>query len=132
MTFHTFMSLCGLLLCLPVFVAKCILETHQHFCFLCFHCRGRFRFSRFLVPSQQRHHRKYFYFHRKYFAKETFVQPPRLCRNFTAGTRRVVSLHLARSGSQSQRGNWIILPSHGASHTIIFVTCINSKPSHMA
>ena len=36
-----------LLWCLPVFVAKCILETHQHFCFLCFHSRWRFRFSRF-------------------------------------------------------------------------------------
>ena len=25
--------------CLPVFVAKRIFKTHQHFCFLCFHSR---------------------------------------------------------------------------------------------
>ena len=30
------------LLCLPVFVAKRIFKTHQHFCFLCFHSRWRF------------------------------------------------------------------------------------------
>ena len=64
-----------LLLCLPVFVAKCILETHQHFCFLCFHSRLPFRFSRFLVPSRQRNHRKSFYCHGKYFAKENFCVP---------------------------------------------------------
>ena len=29
-------------LCLPVFVAKRIFKTHQHFCFLCFHSRWRF------------------------------------------------------------------------------------------
>ena len=27
--------------CLPVFVAKRIFKTHQHFCFLCFHSRWR-------------------------------------------------------------------------------------------
>ena len=31
-----------LLLCLPVFVAKRIFQTHQHVCFLCFHSRWRF------------------------------------------------------------------------------------------
>ena len=30
------------LLCLPVFVAKRIFKSHQHFCFLCFHSRWRF------------------------------------------------------------------------------------------
>ena len=30
------------LLCLPVFVAKRIFKTHQHFYFLCFHSRWRF------------------------------------------------------------------------------------------
>ena len=30
------------LLCLPVFVAKRIFKTHQHFCFLCFHSRWRY------------------------------------------------------------------------------------------
>ena len=34
-----------------------------------------FRFSRFLGPSQQTNHRKSFYCHRKYFAKENFRTP---------------------------------------------------------
>ena len=34
-----------------------------------------FRFSRFLVPSRQRNHRKSFYCHGKYFAKENFHAP---------------------------------------------------------
>ena len=34
-----------------------------------------FRFSRFLVPSRQRNHRKSFYSHGKYFAKENFRAP---------------------------------------------------------
>ena len=34
-----------------------------------------FRFSRFLVPSRQRNHRKSFYYHGKYFAKESFRAP---------------------------------------------------------
>ena len=37
--------------------------------------------------------------------------------NFACGIQRVV--HLARSGSQSQRVIWVILPAHGASHIII-------------
>ena len=31
-----------------------------------------------------------------------------------------VQLHLARSGSQSQRGIWFNLPAHGASHIIMY------------
>ena len=34
-----------------------------------------FGFSRFLVPSRQRNHRKSSYSHRKYFAKENFRAP---------------------------------------------------------
>ena len=34
-----------------------------------------FRFSRFLVPSRQINHRKSFYCHGKYFAKENFRAP---------------------------------------------------------
>ena len=34
-----------------------------------------FRFSRFLVPSRQRNHRKSFSCHGKYFAKENFHAP---------------------------------------------------------
>ena len=37
----------------------------------------------------------------------------------TAGSpERARWLHLARSGSQSQRAIWFILPAHGASHII--------------
>ena len=35
-----------LLLRLSVCVAKCILETHQHFCFLCFHSRRTWKLER--------------------------------------------------------------------------------------
>ena len=43
--------------------------------------------------------------------------------NFACGIQRVVPerakwLHLARSGSQSQRAIWFILPALGASHII--------------
>ena len=34
-----------------------------------------FQFSRFLVPSGQINHRKSFYYHGKYFAKENFRAP---------------------------------------------------------
>ena len=34
-----------------------------------------FRFYRFLLPSRQRNHRKSFYCHGKYFAKENFPAP---------------------------------------------------------
>ena len=78
-----------------------------------------FRFSRFLVPSWQRNHRKSFYCHGKYFAKENFRAPAWTsaqcyCGNKTCNPERAVSLHLACSGSQSQRGIWLILPARGA------------------
>ena len=82
-----------------------------------------FRFSRFLVPSRQRNHRKSYYCHRKYFAKENFRAPAWTSAKFYCGNKpgnpeRAVSLHLSRSGCQSQRGIWFILPAHGASHVI--------------
>ena len=41
------------------------------------------------------------------------------CLRDTAGSpERARWLHLARSGSQSQRAIWFILPAHGASHLI--------------
>ena len=41
------------------------------------------------------------------------------CLRDTAGSpERARWLHLARSGSQSQRAIWLILPAHGASHII--------------
>ena len=36
---------------------------------------GAFPFSRFLVPSRHGNHRKSFYCHGKYFAKENFYSP---------------------------------------------------------
>ena len=84
-----------------------------------------FRFSRFLVPPRQRNHRKSFYCHGKYFAKENFGAPAWTsakcyCGNKTGNPRRAVSLHLARSGSQLQRGVWFLLPARGASRIIIY------------
>ena len=78
-----------------------------------------FWFSCFLVPSRQRNHRKSFYCHGKYFAKENFRTPAWplakcYCRNKTGSPEQAVSLHLARLGNQSQRGIWFILLSHGA------------------
>ena len=88
-------------------------------------CRSdnAFRFSRFLVPSRQRNHRKSFYCLGKYFAKENFRAPAWTsakcyCGNKTGTPERAVSLHLARSGSQSQRGILFILPARGACHII--------------
>ena len=40
-------------------------------------------------------------------------------RDTAGGPERARWLHLARSGSQSQRAIWFILPAHGASHIII-------------
>ena len=91
-----------------------------------------FRFSRFLVPSRQRNHRKSFYCQGKYFAKENFRAPAWTsakcyCGNKTSNPEWAVSLHLARSGSQSQRGIWFILPARGACH--IRSVFIGSKTS---
>ena len=85
---------------------------------------GAFRFSPFLVPSRQRNHRKSFNCHGKYFRKEIYRAPAWTSakfyyRNKTGNPERgAVSLHLARLGSQSQRGIWFILSAHGASHII--------------
>ena len=82
------------------------------------------RFSRFLVPSRQTNHRKSFYCHGKYFAKENFSAPLEIWRNFICGNEtgnpgRAVSLHLARSGSQSEHRIHRILPARGACHIVI-------------
>ena len=39
-------------------------------------------------------------------------------RNIVGSPERARSLHLARSGGQSQRAIWFLLPGHGASHMI--------------
>ena len=50
----------------------------------------------------------------------------KFCLRDTAGSpERARWLHLARSGRQSQRAIWFILPAHRASHIII----LNSSPS---
>ena len=46
----------------------------------------------------------------------------------TAGSpERARWLHLARSGSQSQRANWVILPARGASHIIRSVKSLTTE-----
>ena len=86
-----------------------------------------FQFSRFLVPSRQINHRKSFYCLGKHFAKENFRAPARTsakcyCRNKTGNPERAVSLHLARSGSQSEHRIRRILPPRGACHIIMYLT----------
>ena len=86
-----------------------------------------FRFSHFLVPSRQRNHRKSFYCNGKHFAKENFRAPVWSLAecyygNKTGNPEVAVSLHLARSGSQSQRGIWFSLPGHVTGHMIKYET----------
>ena len=82
------------------------------FCFLCFHS--------FL--SRQKNHRKSFYCHGKYFAKENFLAAPaRTSAKFYSGNKmgnpeRAISAHLERSGSQSEHRIRLILPACGACH----------------
>ena len=67
-----------------------------------------------------RNHRKCFYCHGKHFAKENFCYlalPGRNCfilGNETGNLERAVSLHLARSGTQSELRIRRIFPSRGA------------------
>ena len=82
-----------------------------------------FRFSRFLVPSRQINHRKFFTVIENILRKKTFLHPLELWRNFICGNEtgnpgRAVSLHLARSGSQSEHRIRRILPARGACHII--------------
>ena len=57
--------------------------------------------------------------------QKTLKHPLRLTRNVVAGTNGAIPsgqyrsiLHFARLGSQSQRGNWFILPARWAFHVI--------------
>ena len=65
-----------------------------------------FRFSRFLVPSRQRNHRKSFYCH----GKKTVVHPLGLPRNFMVGTKRAIPSGQYRS----------ILPARVINHSAGF------------
>ena len=121
MAFHAFMSLCVFLLYLRFLLQNVFLKLVSLFSL--FSLSSTLSVSRFLVPSRQRNYRKSFHCHGKYFGKETFRAPAWTsakfyCGNKTGNRERAVSLPLARSGSQSQRGIWFILPTHGASHII--------------
>ena len=69
---------------------------------------GAFQFSCSLVASQQRNHRKSFYHHGKYFAKENFCAPAWALAKYSG--RKTVNREQARwsdsacMGSQSQHG----------------------------
>ena len=51
------------------------------------------------------------------------------CGNKTGNSERAVSLHLDRSGRQSQCRIWFILPACGACHIIMSVTSLVTKGS---
>ena len=85
-----------------------------------------FRFSHFLVSSQQRNHIKSFYCQGKYFVNKNLPTPAWTsakcyCGNKMGNPEWAVSLHLARSGSQSQHGILFILSARRACHIIIFI-----------
>ena len=69
-----------------------------------------FRFSRFLVPSRQRNHRKSFTVTENILRKKTFVHPLGLRRNVIAGTKRAIPSVQYRS----------ILPTRIANHSAGF------------
>ena len=84
---------------LPGFATKVIFKTYQHFCFLCFHSRWRF-----------------FWFHKDWeitqnlftLVESNFSERKLSCTRLNVGEilfagtpAQAVSLHLARSGSQS-------------------------------
>ena len=108
MIFHTFMSLCAFTftVCLAVFVAKCILETHQCFCFLCFHSCWNFRSSCFLVSSRQITHRK-----------SLFCEEKLSCTHLNFG-KILLQEQNGQSWAGIIGGVWFILPAHGASRII--------------
>ena len=102
---------------LPVFAAKRIFKTSQH---ICFHSRGRFFW--FLKDGEIT--KNLFTLAESNFSEKTFVHSLELWRNFICGSEtgspgRAVSLHLARSGSQSEHRIRRILPARGACHIII-------------
>ena len=102
------------------------------FVFFVFILFDAFGFPHFLVPSQQRNHRKYFYCHGKYFAKENFRAPAWTsvkfyCENKTGNPKRLVSLYLAHSGSQSEHRIRCILPTRGACHIRNIIITRNTR-----
>ena len=103
---------------LPVFAAKRIFKTYQHFCFLCFHSRWHFFWF-----HKHREITKNLFTLAESNLSETIVHLLELWRNFICGNEtgspgRAVSLHLAHSGSQSEHRIRRILPARGACHII--------------
>ena len=105
-------------LVLPVFVAKRIFKTHQHFFCFVFILVDAFSGSIKTEKTQ-----KIFLSWQKIIsAKENFralAWRTFVCGNKTGSPGRAVSLHLARSGSQSEHRIRRILPARGACHVII-------------
>ena len=104
---------------MPVFVAKRIFKTYQGFCFLCFILVDAFSGS---IKAEIT--KNLFTLAESNFGeKKTFVHSLELWLNFICGNEtgspgRAVSLHLARSGSQSEHRIRSILPARGACHII--------------
>ena len=110
-----------LLLCLPVFVPKHILETSTFlFSLLSF----SMTFSFFLFSSSiltENLQKICHIFMENILWKKTFMNP--LWRHFIARTKRAILSRrcLARSGSQLHCRIWFILPAHRASHYYNYV-----------
>ena len=109
------------LLCLPVFVAKLIFKTYQRFCFLCFILVDAICGS---IKTEKSQKNLFTLAESNFGEKKTFVHSLELWRNFICGNEtgspgRAVSLHIARSGSQSEHRIRCILPARGACHIII-------------
>ena len=110
--------ICVFLSCLPGFYAiyNVFLKLINIFVFIVVNASG-FLVFRF---HPDRNHRKCFYCHGKFFAKENFCYlalPGRNCSilgNETGNPERAVSLHLARSGTQSELRICRIFPARGA------------------
>lgn len=113
MAVHAFMLGCVFLLCLWVFVPKCILETRQHFCIIWLHSSWPFQFSHFLLaPSWGELAENHFTVMDNVFQKKMFVHPLGLRWNFIAGTKWAVP----------SRWYQCILPPQVANHSAEFVS----------
>ena len=113
---------------LPVFAAKRVFKTYQHFCFLCFHSRWCF----FWFHKDREIIKNLFTVAENNFGeKQTFVHLLELwrnfiCRNERGSPGRAVSLHLAYSGSQSEHRIHRVLPACGACHIMIGINIHNT------
>ena len=104
---------------LPVFAANRSFKSYQHFCFLCFHSRWRF----FWFHKDREITKNLFTLAESNFSERKLSWTRLDWRNFICGNEtgspgRAVSLHLARSGSQSKHRIRRILPARGACHII--------------